>query len=239
MFGLNYDLHIHSCLSPCGDDDMTPVNIVGMAALKELDVIALTDHNSCKNCEAAMKVGEAYGLIVIPGMELTTLEEVHVVCLFGSLEDAMAFDAYIYTQLQGIENNELIFGNQLIMDAKERVIGKEPLLLTNATNISFDEVYDVVERHHGIMIPAHLDKQANSLISNLGFIPPDSSFRCAEVHDLKKLHALQAKNPYLHKCRIITNSDAHYLEDIHEPDHTLFVTEKNPFAVLEALNTVD
>lgn len=237
MFGLSYDLHIHSCLSPCGDDDMTPANIVGMAALKELDVIALTDHNTCKNCEAAMNMGEAYGVIVIPGMELTTLEEVHVVCLFGNLKDAMNFDAYVYGQLQRIENNELIFGKQLIMNAKERIIGKEPFLLTNATNISFDEVYDLMEQYHGLMIPAHLDKQSNSLISNLGFIPPDSKFRCVELHNLKKLHALQEKNPYLHQCRILTNSDSHYLEEIHEPEHTLFAKEKSCTAILEALST--
>ena len=91
---ITYDLHIHSCLSPCGDDDNTPSNIVGMAMIKGLQVIAITDHNSCKNCGAAMKVGEAYGVKVIPGMELTTMEEVHVVCLFPDLEKAMKFDDF-------------------------------------------------------------------------------------------------------------------------------------------------
>lgn len=101
-----YDLHIHSCLSPCGDEDMTPANIVGMAALKGLDVIALTDHNSCKNCPAIMKAAQEYGISVIPGMELTTMEEVHVLCLFPELSRAMDFDAYVYERLLPFPNRE-------------------------------------------------------------------------------------------------------------------------------------
>ena len=95
MIPLHYDLHIHSCLSPCGDNESTPGNIVGMAVVKGLDVIALTDHNTCKNCAAAMAIGKEYGITVIPGMELTTSEEVHVLCLFHTLEDAMGFDAFV------------------------------------------------------------------------------------------------------------------------------------------------
>ena len=113
MIPLYYDLHIHSCLSPCGDDDMTPANIAGMAAVKGLDVIALTDHNSCKNCPAILKHGEEYGITVIPGMELTTAEEVHVVCLFPALGDAMAFDGYVYEHLLPIKNRNLIFYTQV------------------------------------------------------------------------------------------------------------------------------
>ena len=119
MIPLYYDLHIHSCLSPCGDDDMTPGNIVGMAAVKGLDVIALTDHNSCKNCPAAMYHGKEYGVTVIPGMELCTAEEVHVVCLFPSLEDAMAFDAYVYGHMLPVKNKEHIFGKQQIINEKD------------------------------------------------------------------------------------------------------------------------
>lgn len=106
MMTVTYDLHIHSCLSPCGDEDMTPGNIVGMAMLKGLDVIAITDHNSCKNCQVAMKAGDEYGVLVIPGMELTTMEEVHVVCLFETWEEAMEFDGFVYDSLMNIQNEE-------------------------------------------------------------------------------------------------------------------------------------
>lgn len=235
MINISYDLHIHSCLSPCGDDDMTPANIVGMASLKELDVIALTDHNSAKNCPAFLKFAEEYGILAIPGMELTTEEEVHVVCLFAELSDALDFDAYVYEHLQAVPNQEDIFGKQQLINEQDEIIGTIPNLLINATTIRFDEVYGLVERFHGIMIPAHIDKSSNSLISNLGFIPPDSCFAVVELKNMKRLHELRKQHPYLEGCNIITNSDAHYLEHINEAVNTIQVEEKSRKAVLNAL----
>ena len=187
MIPLYYDLHIHSCLSPCGDDDMTPANIVGMAAVKGLDVIALTDHNSCRNCPAAMYHGEKYGVTVIPGMELTTQEEVHVICLFPELEDALVFDTLVHERLLPIRNREDIFGKQQVMNKKDEIIGTVDNLLINATSIAFDDVFSLAGSCHGIAYPAHVDKSSTSLISNLGFVPPGSTFSCAEFHDFKNL----------------------------------------------------
>ena len=237
MIPLFYDLHIHSCLSPCGDSDMTPANIAGMAAVKGLDVIALTDHNSCRNCAAAMAAGREYGVTVIPGMELTTQEEVHVVCLFPELKAALEFDAMVYARLQRIENKPEIFGEQLLYNEQDTIIGREPYLLINATDITFDEVSDRTAEYGGIMIPAHIDKNANSLIANLGFIPPDSRFTCAELKNMSNLHRLRREHPYLNGCKIITNSDAHYLEQINEPIHTLYAEECSIRSVLDALRT--
>lgn len=235
MQPLSYDLHIHSCLSPCGDEDMTPANIVGMAALKELDVIAVTDHNSCKNCPAVKKLGDAYGVLTIPGMELTTEEEVHVVCLFEELGAAMEFDAYVYEHLLPVPNRENIFGRQLIMDEEERLLGKVENLLINSTDISFDKVFDLVGGYGGIMIPAHIEKNANSLLSNLGFVPPDSRFRCFELKNKDRLSEVSEANPYLKECRVITDSDAHYLQDINEAVNFLHCGEKSVKGVLKAL----
>ena len=232
---VTYDLHQHSCLSPCGDEEMTPANIVGMAVVKELDVIALTDHNTCKNCPAFLKVAEAYGVVALPGMELTTTEEVHVVCLFEHLDDAMAFDAYVYEHLLDIKNEESIFGAQLIMNEDDEITGRVDKLLINATDIDFDAVAGLMEQFHGIMIPAHLDKSTTSLISNLGFIPPDSDFGIAEIKDLKNLHRLQEQHPYLKDCMILSDSDAHYLPDIHEPTYTMLVPELSVSGVFAAL----
>ena len=114
MLSLTYDLHLHSCLSPCGDEEMTPANIAGMAAVLGLDVIALTDHNSSKNCPALMAAAREYGVLAIPGMELTTAEEIHAVCLFARLEAALDFDQYVYQRLVPFPNKEEIFGRQLI-----------------------------------------------------------------------------------------------------------------------------
>lgn len=238
MIGLNYDLHIHSCLSPCGDDDMTPANIAGMAAVKELDVIALTDHNSCKNCPAFLEAARVYGILAIPGMELTTLEEVHVVCLFPSLDKAMAFDQFVYSRLIPVPNKPDIFGKQQILNEEDKIIGTVPNLLINSTQIPFDDAYDLVKKYGGIMIPAHVDKNANSLLCNLGFVPPNSQFTCFEVKNMANLHSVQASNPYLKKCNVITDSDAHYLEDINEPINTLYVKEKTVEAVFEGLKNL-
>jgi len=232
MVNLTYDLHIHSCLSPCGDDDMTPGNIVGMAALKGLDVIALTDHNSCKNCPAFMKLAKEYGVMAIPGMEINTSEEVHAVCLFPDLAKAMAFDAYVYERLMKFPNKEAVFGKQQIYNEEDEWVGTEPLLLINSVDISFDELWDLVDSYGGVMFPAHIEKSANSLLANLGFVPPDSKFRTAEVKDLKKLHEVRKSNPYLETCRIVSNSDAHYLADIQEPGLIIPVREKSVVAVL-------
>ena len=223
-----YDLHIHSCLSPCGDMDMTPNNIAGMAAIKGLQIIALTDHNTARNAPALIKAAEQYGIIVLPGMELTTMEEAHVLCLFSNTDDALAFDAYVYERLMKVKNKPEIFGEQVMMDENDEPVGNEEYLLINATSISFDEVYDAAASYHGIMIPAHLDKSTTSLISNLGFIPPGSKFTCAEVKNLSKFHALRKEHPYLDGCRIISDSDAHYLEDIAEPVHTLAIASDHP-----------
>lgn len=235
MINLTYDLHIHSCLSPCGDGDMTPANIAGMAAVKGLEVVALTDHNSCKNCPAFLAETDKYGILGIAGMELTTSEEVHAVCLFPSLTAAMEFDAYVSGRLLPFPNDEDIFGRQEIYNEQDEVCGTEPNLLINATSISFDGLWQLVQGFGGVMFPAHIDKDANSLIANLGFIPPDSCFKTAEVKDLKKLHQLKRQHPYLEGCRIISSSDAHYLEHINEPELTLLVRERSPQAVIEAL----
>jgi len=236
---LTYDFHIHTCLSPCADDDMTPANIVMMAALKGLDVIAITDHNTCRNCKAAIEIGKKNNILVLPGMELTTSEEVHVICLFAELEDAMMFDSYVYERLIKVKNKESIFGNQLVVDEDELVLEREEYLLINATTIGFSDVYNVVTAYHGVMIPAHIDKSSNSVISNLGFLPPDSRFSCVELTKLENRDLFIPNNPYLQKCRAILDSDAHNLGQISEPVHVLSASMKNATAVLIALEGLE
>ncbi len=213
---LSYDLHIHSCLSPCGEDDMTPGNILGMASLIGLDLIALTDHNSCWNCPSLLAQAEGLPTRVIPGMELTTCEEVHVLCYFTALADAMAFDAYVAAHLLPIANNPAIFGNQLLCNEQDEICGSCDPLLISATDISFFRLAPLLADYHGIMVPAHIDKHSNSLISQLGFVPEGIDFPYFKVHDMASAEGLRKRFPLLRDVPALCSSDAHRLEGLHE-----------------------
>ena len=215
---------------------MTPANIVQMSALKGLDVIAVTDHNSCKNSKAVAVMAKQFGITALYGMELCTQEEVHVLCLFTKVEAAMDFDSYVSRNIIPIKNDVSIFGNQYLYNECDEIIGEEKTLLISATTISFDNVYSLVNHYDGIMIPAHIDKNSNSLISNLGFVPEDAKFRTAELKEMRNLHDLQFRNPYLKQCKIISNSDAHYLEQINEPVNYLYAEENSPEGIFHALS---
>ena len=236
MLKLSYDLHIHSCLSPCGDEDMTPSNIIGMSYIKNLDVIAVTDHNTSRNCPAVLKLAQQYNIIAIPGMELCTQEEVHVLCFFAELSDAMRFDEYVYTRLMKVPNDERVFGKQEIYNEEDQLVGTEPYLLINATNISFDELGALMREFNGVYIPAHLDKNSNSLLSNLGFISPDADFIAAELADISHLEELKNRNPYLKQCNIITNSDTHTLGAMNEAENFLECENRTAADVIKALS---
>lgn len=224
---LYYDLHIHSCLSPCGDPDMTPNNLVNMAFLKELDVIALSDHNTARNLPAVRKIAEQVDILLIPGIEVCTNEEVHILCLFEDFDACMEFGELLYKYLPPISNKPEIFGEQLILDHTDQIIGNLDKLLINAANLSIDQLLSILPKYRGMAIPAHVDRSSYSMISNLGFIPEEYHFSCIEV-----------KNPPF-SCRfsggVITNSDAHYLEHISEREHWIEVEEKSISGVLNAL----
>lgn len=230
-----YDLHIHSCLSPCGDKDMTPNNIIGMCKLSELDAVALTDHNSCKNCPAAAQVAEQYGICFIPGMELTTSEEIHAVCLFPTLEQAMAFDSYVVQHQMQIPNREDIYGEQPILDSQDQTTGKVENLLVLATDISIMDAGQLVKQYGGVCFPAHIDRQSYSILSSLGDIPPECGFTTIELADHGKLKELLQKYPAVQSHNIVVNSDAHYLENMKEKDYFLEVDAITPTAIIEAL----
>ncbi len=221
-----YDLHIHSCLSPCGDDDSTPNSIVGMGKLNGLSMMALTDHNTCKNCGAFFEAANRYGIIAIAGMELTTAEEIHVICLFESLEDALEFDKVIEDRRFKIKNRTDIFGNQLICDSVDNIVGTEEFLLSNATDVSFEDVYDLVKNHGGVCYPAHIDRDSNSVTAVLGGLPPNHPFKFSELHDKNKSERFIDTG-----CQFIISSDAHYLWDISESENYFLLPDDDENAV--------
>lgn len=210
------DFHIHSALSPCGDEDMTPSNIVNMALLKGLDIIAVTDHNSCGNLPAVMQVARDNGLMVIPGMEVQSREEVHIVCLFKRIEGAMKFAEIVYNSLPDIKNNEEVFGRQLIFNDVDEIIGKEEKLLLSSAALSVNDVFLLVRGLGGICIPAHVDRSGYSIIANLGFIPPNLKVKTIEISKKITPESAYKKYPFLKKFNYIVSSDAHYLQDISE-----------------------
>ncbi|MCI8360275.1 MAG: PHP domain-containing protein [Clostridiales bacterium] len=233
---LHYDFHMHSCLSPCGSEDMTPYNLVNMAALQGLEAIALTDHNSSRNCPAAIAAGREAGITVIPGMELTTSEEAHVVCLFPTLSAALEFDRLVYARLPDIANRPDIFGDQWIMDEGDQITDAIPKLLINATDISLMEVTSLVGRYGGFCYPAHIDKNAYSILASLGDFPPECGFRAAEISAAGQVEALTARYPILQTLPLVCSSDAHYLEQILPPAAWLETPENTPAAILAALS---
>ncbi len=233
---LKYDFHLHSCLSPCGDNDMTPYNLVNMAKLMGYDIIALTDHNSCLNCPAAIKAGQEIGLTVVPGMELCTSEEIHTVCLFGSLEKALEFSEYVKTTMLPVMNDESIFGNQYIMDSTDQILGKEDVLLTTASGISIDDVVKEVSAFGGVCFPAHLDRASYSVLSVLGFMYPEMNFTAAGFTHKAYIPQYEEKHELLKGMKHLRNSDAHYLENMVEASVEIDLPECTAQAVVDYLS---
>ncbi len=225
-----YDLHIHSALSPCGDEDMTPNNIVNMACLLGLDMIALTDHNTAGNVRAVCKVAEGK-IKVVPGIEVTTAEEVHTVCYFPTVEAAEDMGEFLKKNMQEIKNRPEIFGRQLFMDHNDEITGEEELLLVSAVNLDIYEVERATHERGGMFVPAHIDRSSYSVLANLGFLPPDLKVDAVEITEsgLEKYAGLYDNYP------ILTSSDAHYLENISENTRSSDETNKNAQKIIEFL----
>ena len=224
-----YDLHVHSCLSPCADDDMTVNNIAGMAALKGLQIVALTDHNSCGNCRSFYVACKRQGIIPVAGMELTTAEEIHMICLFEDLNRAEAFDEAFRPYRLPIQNKIEIFGNQFYVDEEDEITGNEPLLLPPASTLPIEDAYKLARSFDAVCYPAHVDRPSNGIISILGDLPDTPEFGAIEYSMTADRQDLESKYPALQSKRVVTNSDAHHLWDISEPEHSLLL-EDEPYS---------
>ena len=239
MTPIYYDLHIHSGLSPCADNDMTPNDIVSMSVLNGLSLIAVTDHNTFANVAPVMKAAEGKKLIVLPGAEMETSEEVHVICLFYALEQALGFENAISPYFSKMKNRRDIFGDQLIYDEYDNITGEMERMLIAPVAISFDDLYNITKGHGGAFIPAHIDRDSYSVISNLGFLPPHLEFPTIEVSSRGFDGGFIGRNSgRFPNSRIICSSDAHHLWDIAGMDHQINLRERTPEAAVESLKTV-
>ena len=211
------DLHIHSCLSPCGEEEMTPGSIAGVARLNGLDIAALTDHNACGNCEPFFAACGRYGIVPVAGMELTTSEEVHLLCLFRTLAQAKAFAAEVEKKRIRIRNRSEFFGRQLLINADDEPAGEEKDLLVNATQLSLEEADRLVSAHRGAALPAHIDRESNGILAVLGELPEKPDFKSVEVRYPERLEELLREHPALKGRRVVVSSDAHSLWRIQDP----------------------
>ena len=226
------DLHIHSCLSPCGDEEMTPGNILGMAMLKELDAVAIADHNSARNLPAAEKIAEAYGLLLIPAMEITTKEEVHMLGYFPDVASAVDFGEMLRPHLPKRKNKPSLFGPQLILNEDDEVIGEEEALLIGATDLPLEDAANLVRKWGGVPVPAHINRGSNGLLINLGLMPEEPSFSTLEVW-----RHLPCPMEPLENRHILHSSDAHYLGDIQEREFLLKLPEKSVKSFLQWIDS--
>ena len=197
-----YDLHMHSCLSPCAEDDMTPANIAGLAKLAGAELIAVTDHNAADNLPAVQRCCNAYGLRLLPGVEVNTVDT------------ALEFGRLLYAALPEFPYDPAVWGRQLVMDENDEVLRTVDKLLTGAVSMDIYEVKAACEALGGVAVPAHVEKDSYALLSVLGFLPEDLPFAAVELHDASRLGGLVEKGLLPAGLEVLSSSDAHRMEDV-------------------------
>ncbi|HKL33439.1 MAG TPA: PHP domain-containing protein [Tangfeifania sp.] len=230
------DLHIHTLLSPCGDVEMTPRNIVHNAKARRLDIIGITDHNSTRNALLVKKLAQKEGIFVLTGAEITTREEVHCLAFFETEEQLSQFQQYIDENITKIPNDEEYFGYQPVIDEDENIVEMIPYYLPAALKQGITKVQQKIESLNGLFIPAHIDRSVNGILSQLGFIPP--GLKCDALGLSKHGSKKDVEQQYVlqNKITLIRNSDAHYVEQIGEI-YSLFNMKEISFSEIKmALN---
>ncbi len=233
------DLHMHTCLSPCAEIDMTPREIVTVSLERGLNLIAITDHNSAENVEAARKAAEGTGLVVLAGMEVASSEEVHILTLFESPDDARALQDIVHENLPSGENDERLYGRQIIVNEDNEVMGFSRRLLIAATNLTAHTLLDFIKSLGGISIASHVDREAFSVLSQLGFIPEDLCFDALELSP--RMSRNEAENAFqgLKRFPWVSFSDAHYVKDIGRRITTFTMREPSLDEMRQAFRNTD
>lgn len=224
----SYDLHIHSALSPCCENENTPVNILAKASLDGLQIVAVSDHNAIHNVEAAMEIGEMLDILVVPAVEIQTNEDVHLLCLFGNFENLEKF--YNSIEFIKIANRPDIFGHQYIVDSDDKITGELSDLLLMGCSHSESEIYKMAIANKGIAVPAHIDREENGMLKILGGIP--DYYRCVEISDTADENFI---SQFKGKYNIIINSDSHCLMSIGKNIHFIDLEEKTAANLIETL----
>ncbi len=207
------DLHIHSCLSPCADLDMSPRSIVDKGLERGLDIIAVCDHNSAENAGAAIRAGAQRGLCVLPGIEINSVEEIHTLAIFDREDQATAMQEIIYRHLKGT-NRPDVFGDQVVANEFDEVEGFNDRMLIGAIQLELQDVVRKVRQLGGLSIASHVDRPSFSILSQLGFVPPDLELDALEISPRMRKNSILANIPEARGYPIVTFSDSHFLDDI-------------------------
>jgi 3',5'-nucleoside bisphosphate phosphatase len=207
------ELHVHTVLSPCGDIEMIPPLIIEESLSKGINLIAITDHNASANIGAVQRAAQGNDLAVLPGMELQTREEVHVLCLFDTLEQVAVLQGRVDAALPNLKNNVDYFGEQFVVDETGEFVRREERLLLASTNLTINDVWELVTAEGGLMVPAHVDRKAFGLLAILGFVPMDIPFEALEISRFWKPADAVVKYPQLARYPLIQSGDVHFLHE--------------------------
>lgn len=208
------DLHVHTCLSPCADLTISPKRAVARAAARKLDMIAVCDHNSAENARAACAAGQQLGLAVLPGIEVTTREEIHLLGIFDRPAQALELQAAVYDRLPAGRNEEKLFGPQIIANENDEVEGYNHRLLMTATSLTLEDAVRRIHELGGLAVAAHVDREAFGIIAQLGFIPPDLGLDALELSSRMTPVRARLEIPACAGHALYNSSDAHELKDI-------------------------
>ena len=228
------DLHVHTCLSPCGDLLMSPKKITARVLERSLDIIAITDHNSAENAQAVMKAAAGKNVVVLPGMEVCSREEIHVLAIFENLISALELQDIVYAHLTG-ENSADVFGDQIVANERDEVEGYQNRFLLGAVDLPLDDLEKSIHRLNGIVVASHIDRESYSVIGQLGFIPETARFDALEISS--NISDKEAVSRFERYCgqTFIRNSDAHFLDDIGKSASTLLIDRPSFNEVKKAL----
>jgi len=233
------DLHIHTLLSPCGDLEMSPANIVSLACERGMNIIGITDHNTTRQCELVWKLAQKTNLTVIPGCEMTSREEVHCLGLFEDFDALRFFQDYLDQHLTIIPHNATLFGFQVLVDEDENILEELDNYLGASLDVSVEEIEQKVHELSGIFIPAHIDRPRNSLFSQLGFFPPELKVDALQISKLAEESAIREKYKISQDMTIVKFSDTHFPADLGKI-YSNFEMEKPTFSeIKKALDRED
>jgi 3',5'-nucleoside bisphosphate phosphatase len=218
------DLHVHTCLSPCADLDMYPRALVQRFIEEKLDIVAICDHNASENVPYLMRLAEDKPITILPGMEVTSSEEVHILAIFDNYKSLSRLQQIIYDHLFG-KNDESLFGCQAIVNEQDEVEGFNDRLLIGATQLDLDAIIGHIHSFGGLAIASHIDRGSFSVLSQLGFINPSSPFDALEVSSNLGIKMARSKYPELSEYALIQSSDAHFTKDIGHAATVMYLEE--------------